>query len=117
MTSPFKVTRKISAFFSVFSLPLRLQFGEIGERKGEGATFNNIGSVYLYLGQYPKALEFFQQALAINKQVGDKSGEGATLNNIGSVYHKTQIPVSFLSPKPSYFSFPSQLCKISLANT
>ncbi|MGJ5634882.1 CHAT domain-containing protein, partial [Nostoc sp. CALU 1950] len=38
------------------------------------------------LGQYPKALEFYQQALAIIKEIGDRSGESTTLNNIGAIY-------------------------------
>ncbi len=61
-------------------------FGEIGERKGEGATLDYIGSVYRNLGQYPKALEFYTQALAIHKQIGNKTGEGTTLTGIGAVY-------------------------------
>jgi CHAT domain-containing protein len=31
-------------------------------------------------------VEFYQQALAIKKEVGDRSGEGTTLNNIGGGY-------------------------------
>jgi CHAT domain-containing protein/tetratricopeptide (TPR) repeat protein len=31
-------------------------------------------------------LDFYQQALAIRKDIGDKAGEGTTLNNIGLVY-------------------------------
>jgi tetratricopeptide (TPR) repeat protein len=38
------------------------------------------------LGQYRKALEFYQQALAIRREVSDKKGEGVTLNNMGIVY-------------------------------
>ncbi|WP_322732528.1 CHAT domain-containing tetratricopeptide repeat protein [Nostoc sp. ChiQUE01b] len=41
---------------------------------------------YYSLGQYSKALEFLQQALAIRKHIGDRAGEGTTLNSIGSVY-------------------------------
>ncbi|HAZ49104.1 MAG TPA: hypothetical protein DCZ55_32820, partial [Cyanobacteria bacterium UBA11371] len=35
---------------------------------------------------YPKALEFYQQALAISREVGDRAGEGVTLSSIGLVY-------------------------------
>jgi len=42
--------------------------------------------IYNNLGQYPKALEFLQQAFAIDKEIGDRSGEGTTLNNIGLIY-------------------------------
>ncbi len=37
------------------------------------------------MGKYPKALDYFQQALVIRKQIDDKSGEGTTLTNIASV--------------------------------
>ncbi|OQY52113.1 MAG: hypothetical protein B6247_17800 [Candidatus Parabeggiatoa sp. nov. 2] len=46
----------------------------------------NIGVVYTKLGDYPKALDFFQQALAIFRDIGDKSGQGKVLTNIGVVY-------------------------------
>jgi tetratricopeptide (TPR) repeat protein len=32
-------------------------------------------------------LEYYQQALAIIRQIGDRSGVGTTLNNIGLVYN------------------------------
>jgi len=45
-----------------------------------------MGRVYDVLGQKDKALDFFQQALAIRREVGNRSGEGTTLMNIGTVY-------------------------------
>ena len=33
-----------------------------------------------------KALDTYQQALVIRREVGDRSGEGTTLNNIGVIY-------------------------------
>jgi CHAT domain-containing protein len=53
---------------------------------------NNIGSIYNSLGQYPKALEFYQQALAISKDIGNRSGEGTTLNNIGALLEAQKQP-------------------------
>ena len=49
----------------------------------EGTTLNNIGEVYDALGQKDKALDFYQQALAIRREVGDRFGESVTLFNIG----------------------------------
>jgi CHAT domain-containing protein/tetratricopeptide (TPR) repeat protein len=47
---------------------------------------NNIGFLYDALGQKQKALEFFQEALPIQKELGDRVEESTTLNNIGSLY-------------------------------
>ncbi|NJL10207.1 MAG: CHAT domain-containing protein, partial [Calothrix sp. SM1_7_51] len=35
---------------------------------------------------YQKALDYYQQSLAISQQIGDKAVESPTLNNIGAVY-------------------------------
>jgi CHAT domain-containing protein len=43
--------------------------------------------MYYSLGQYPKALEFLQQALVIYQKAGQRAEEGTTLNNIGNVYN------------------------------
>jgi tetratricopeptide (TPR) repeat protein len=44
--------------------------------------------VYHKQGLYDQALENYQQALIIIRDVGGRAGEGTTLNNIGAVYHK-----------------------------
>ena len=51
-------------------------------------SYNNIGSVYSNKGDYDKALEFFNKALAIWKaKLGEEHTDVATsYNNIGSVY-------------------------------
>ena len=56
---------------------------EVGDRAGEGTTLNNIGEVYRALGDNRRALETYEQALAIWREVGNRAGEGGTLNNIG----------------------------------
>ncbi len=53
-----------------------------------GAIHSNIGQVYLNLGEYTKALEFFQKASAITKQRGDKKGEVLTINAIANIQSK-----------------------------
>ena len=37
------------------------------------------------MGQPRQALEYYNQALPIRREVGDRAGEAATLNNIGGV--------------------------------
>jgi len=56
---------------------------------------NNIGWRQLNTGQFPEALQTFEQALVIVKGIGDspngdsfasRESEGTVLNNIGGVY-------------------------------
>ena len=42
--------------------------------------------VYSALGEKRKALDYYEQALPLIRQVGDRAGEATTLNNIGGVY-------------------------------
>ncbi|MCA2618359.1 MAG: tetratricopeptide repeat protein, partial [Microcystis sp. M110S1] len=60
---------------------------EIGDRGGEGKSYNNLGNVYHSLGEYQKAIEFHQQSLAITREIGDRGGEGNSYNNLGAVYY------------------------------
>ncbi|NEO24350.1 tetratricopeptide repeat protein, partial [Moorena sp. SIO4A5] len=50
---------------------------------------NNIGSIYKNQGKYSQALDYYQQALAINQEFGDhgRHNVATNLNNIGSVYN------------------------------
>jgi tetratricopeptide (TPR) repeat protein len=44
------------------------------------------GRVYHVLGDNRRALETYEAALALRREVGDRAGEGTTLNNIGWIY-------------------------------
>jgi len=59
---------------------------EIGDRRNRGANLNNIGIVYHRLGNYDKALEYYEQALEIALAIGDKIGEGMRLGNIANMH-------------------------------
>lgn len=62
-------------------------FRATGAKAGEAQSLNHIANVYHYsLGQYPKALEFYQQALKLRQQIGDREGEWATLDDMGAAY-------------------------------
>jgi CHAT domain-containing protein/Tfp pilus assembly protein PilF len=47
---------------------------------------SNTGLVYDKIAQPQKALEYYNSALSIAREVGDREQEATTLNNIGSVY-------------------------------
>jgi CHAT domain-containing protein len=46
-----------------------------------------LGNAYNSLGQYPKAIEYYQQSLAIKKEIGDRNGEAKSLGNLGNAYN------------------------------
>ena len=51
-------------------------------------SYNNIGSIYSDMGDYPKALEFYTKALSIREKVlgKDHPDTANSYNNIGNVY-------------------------------
>ncbi|MBA4122873.1 MAG: tetratricopeptide repeat protein [Acidobacteria bacterium] len=59
----------------------------VNDRAKEADTLNNIGVVYVSLGEKQKALDYLNQALPLSRAVGDREGEASTLSNIGYVYH------------------------------
>jgi len=56
------------------------------ERSIEANSLRGIGLVYWNLSEYVQALRYYDQSLAIVKEVGDLFGEARVLNNIGLVY-------------------------------
>jgi CHAT domain-containing protein/Tfp pilus assembly protein PilF len=66
--------------------PLVVQAQTIQDRKAEARRLNKEGFEQFNRGQFREALEKFQQALAIHREIGNRKSEGTLLNNIGSVY-------------------------------
>ena len=48
----------------------------------------NLGNAYRALAKYHKALEHYEQALPIQREVRNRAGEGSLLNQLGGVAHK-----------------------------
>ena len=59
---------------------------EIGYRRGEGYRLGNLGVAYRRLGQTEKAIDYYEQALNINRQVDDRKAEAVNLYNLGELY-------------------------------
>jgi len=51
------------------------------------ASLISLGNAYNSLGQYERAIAFFQQSLDIAKEIGDIRGESISLNNLGNAYN------------------------------
>lgn len=47
-----------------------------GDRAGEAQALGNLGSAHYDTGEYNKAIEFYQQRLAIALEIGDPMSEG-----------------------------------------
>src|ERR671932_2201839 len=57
------------------------------DRQGEGNALGSLGLAYRNLGDYAKAIEYYQQCLAIAREIKDRKGEGQSLANLGVAYH------------------------------
>ncbi|MDW8293667.1 MAG: tetratricopeptide repeat protein, partial [Anaerolineae bacterium] len=69
----------------VAELHERLQ-GKIADRRLAMISAGSLGIAYTALGQAARAIEYYQQALAIAREIGDRRSEGAWLGNLGNAY-------------------------------
>jgi len=51
------------------------------------ASLISLGNAYYSLGQYERAIAFYQQSLDIKKEIGDIRGESSSLGNLGNAYY------------------------------
>jgi tetratricopeptide (TPR) repeat protein len=56
------------------------------DREAEGVMLGNLGNAYAVLGDARRAIEFYEQHLAIAREIGDRRGEGNALGNLGLAY-------------------------------
>jgi tetratricopeptide (TPR) repeat protein len=49
---------------------------------------SNLGVAYADLGEVHKAIGYYEQALAITREIGDRRGEGNHLANMGLAYKR-----------------------------
>ncbi|KAL9983679.1 hypothetical protein ACROYT_G005895 [Oculina patagonica] len=52
----------------------------------EATTYENLGVVFLALGEYVKAKEYLEKASALTTEIGDRAGEAANYGNLGNVF-------------------------------
>ncbi|MBD2210222.1 tetratricopeptide repeat protein [Nostoc linckia FACHB-104] len=62
---------------------------EIGARENWNylASLGSLGIAYDSLGQYQRAIEFYQQSLDISREIGDRNGEANSLIGLGNTYN------------------------------
>jgi tetratricopeptide (TPR) repeat protein len=59
----------------------RLQ-GKLSDPTLKIGSTGNLGSALYMLGQYRRTIEFYEQALAIARDIGDRQVEGVLLGNL-----------------------------------
>ncbi len=58
----------------------------LGNLLSEGNHLGNLGVAYDSLGEYQKAIEYYEAALKISREIGDRRGEENSLGNLGNAY-------------------------------
>jgi serine phosphatase RsbU (regulator of sigma subunit)/Tfp pilus assembly protein PilF len=56
--------------------------------RGESALLSLIGILHAVQGEYPKAIEYMQNALTVAEKIKDQSKIASCLNNLGNIYEK-----------------------------
>ncbi len=63
-----------------------------GEDEISGYLLGSLGVLYYQISSYKKAIQFYEKALAIDKEIGDRRNEGIELGNLGLAYsHLGQV--------------------------
>ena len=55
-------------------------------KKRKRVFLSELGTIYYFLSEPRKAIEFYEQALKISREIGDRRGEGNALGNLGLAY-------------------------------
>jgi tetratricopeptide (TPR) repeat protein len=58
----------------------------LGDRAAEGVHLGSLGIAYRELGEYRRAIEYYERQLKIVHEIGDRQGEGNALGNLGNAY-------------------------------
>ncbi len=59
---------------------------QVMRRELVGQLLGTLGLAYYRLGQVERAIGFYEQRLAIAREIGDRRGEGGALGNLGLAY-------------------------------
>jgi tetratricopeptide (TPR) repeat protein len=59
---------------------------KLSDRREEGISLNNLGTIYQLTGEYDKALACIDKALGIATSIGNPEGEATALDNMGRLY-------------------------------
>lgn len=87
-TLDFELNKKID---SLCSLNLKKQLNKKEKDSflnSRAFAFNSLGLIYMYQGEYTKAIDYHMRCLKFKEQSGDQQDVASSLNNIGLVYNE-----------------------------
>ena len=58
----------------------------LAAQKSMAKSYNNMGVIYYYQGNYPEAIKMHLAALKLREELEDKKGIAASYNNVGLIY-------------------------------
>jgi tetratricopeptide (TPR) repeat protein len=58
------------------------------DKKEKANILKELGTIHSLLSEERKAIKYYEQALAIAREVGDRRGEGRILGNLGNAYQR-----------------------------
>jgi len=61
-------------------------FIKIRDITGESNCYGNLGLAYWSLGDFRKAIEYYERSLKIAKEIGNRAGESNCYGNLGNAY-------------------------------
>lgn len=64
----------------------RKLYKEAGNRKDEKRVLTDIGRAYMYLVEYKKSAQYFEQSLLVSQAIADRPGEAYSLARIGEAH-------------------------------
>ena len=73
---------------SAMPKPLSTSSSEVQDCRG-GSSFGTIsGNTYFHLGNYPKAIDYKQQRVALMREIKDRQGEKTALRDLVNAYSR-----------------------------
>jgi tetratricopeptide (TPR) repeat protein len=67
---------------------------EVGDRHHQAATWDSLGYAHHHLGRYPRAIECYEKAIALYRDVRDRAFEADTLKHLGDTQHAAGDPAA-----------------------
>ena len=66
---------------------------KVSDKRARVGILSELGNIHCLLSETCKAIDYYQQALQISREIGDRRFEGANLGNLGAAYADLSDPL------------------------